>query len=135
MQRYIPPMEAVQATGFVLVVEDDEDIRDFAVTVLRESGFRVLEAVNGGVALVLLAQDLPIEVLFTDIVMPGEPDGIGLAERALAMRPDLRVLYATGFAGASRLDHRPVHGPVLNKPYRSLQLADAVDRLVTARRR
>jgi CheY-like chemotaxis protein len=128
-------MEPSSRAGFVLVVEDDEDVREFAVTVLRESGFRVLEAVNGGVALVLLAQDLPIDVLFTDIVMPGEPDGIGLAERALAMRPDLRVLYATGFAGASRLDQRPVHGPVLNKPYRSLQLASAVDRLVAERRR
>src|SRR6185437_145115 len=56
-------------SGIVLVVEDDDYVREFAVRVLKESGFRVLEAVNGGVALVLLEQDLPIEVLFTDIVM------------------------------------------------------------------
>jgi CheY-like chemotaxis protein len=113
---------STSGAGFVLVVEDDEDVREFAVRALREYGFRVLEAVNGGVALVLLAQDLPIEVLFTDIVMPGEPDGIGLAERAKEMRPDLRVLYATGFAGAGRLDAHPVYGTVLSKPYHPEQL-------------
>jgi CheY-like chemotaxis protein len=119
----------VSSAGFVLVVEDDEDVREFAVRVLREYGFRVLEAVNGGVALILLEQDLPIDVLFTDIVMPGEPDGIGLAERAKEMRPDLRVLYATGFAGAGRLDAHPVYGAVLSKPYHPQQLAEEVERL------
>lgn len=118
------------AAGFILVVEDDEDVRDFAVRVLRESGYQVLEAVNGGVALILLAQDLPIELLFTDIVMPGEPDGLGLAERAKAMRPDLRVLYATGFAGATRLGEHSVYGKVLSKPYRPQQLAREVERLL-----
>jgi CheY-like chemotaxis protein len=118
------------AAGFILVVEDDEDVRDFAVRVLRDAGYQVLEAVNGGVALILLAQDLPIELLFTDIVMPGEPDGLGLAERAKAMRPDLRVLYATGFAGATRLDEHSVYGKVLSKPYRPQQLAREVERLL-----
>lgn len=112
------------------MVEDDEDVREFAVRVLRESGYRVLEAVNAGVALILLEQDLPIEVLFTDIVMPGEPDGVGLAERAKAIRPDLRVLYATGFAGASRLAENAVYGKVLSKPYRPQQLASEVERLL-----
>src|SRR5215813_5796130 len=93
----------IDTPGFVLVVEDDDDVREFAVRVLRDNGFRVLEAVNAGVALILLEQEIPIEVLFTDIVMPGEPDGIGLADRAKALRPDLRVLYTTGFAGANRL--------------------------------
>src|SRR5258708_21590718 len=110
----------------ILVVEDDDDVREFAVDVLREKGYRVIEAVNGGVAFVLLEQDLPIDMLFTDIVMPGEPDGIGLAERALAMRPSLRVLYATGFAGADRLDGHALRGAVLHKPYRPQELTAAV---------
>lgn len=120
----------VSAAGFIPVVEDDEDVREFAVRVLRDSGYQVLEAANGGVALVLLGQDLPIELLFTDIVMPGEPDGIGLAERAKAMRPGLRVPYATGFAGSARLDEDSIHGKVLSKPYRPAQLARAVERLL-----
>jgi CheY-like chemotaxis protein len=114
----------------ILVVEDDDDVREFAVDVLRENGYRVIEAVNGGVALVLLEQDLPIDLLFTDIVMPGEPDGVALAERAKELRPDLRVLYTTGFAAAGRFDHRLVHGKVLGKPYRPSQLASEVENLL-----
>jgi CheY-like chemotaxis protein len=125
----------ISAAGFILVVEDDEDVREFAVRVLRDSGYQVLEAVNGGVALVLLEQDLPIELLFTDIVMPGEPDGIGLAERAKAMRPGLRVLYATGFAGSARLNEHSIHGKVLSKPYRPQQLAHEVERLLATEAR
>ena len=113
--------------GLVLIVEDDEDVREFAVRVLRDGGFQVLEAVNGGVALVLLEQDLPIDLLFTDIVMPGEPDGVGLAERALALRPRLRVLYATGYAGTHRLDPATMHGELLQKPYGPNQLVAAIE--------
>jgi CheY-like chemotaxis protein len=115
--------------GLVLVVEDDDDVRDFAVRVLKAGGFEVLEAVNGGVALVLLQEDLPIDVLFTDIVMPGEPDGVALAERAKTLRPGLRILYTTGFAAATRFD-RAIHGPVLNKPYRPQQLTAEVRALL-----
>jgi CheY-like chemotaxis protein len=116
----------------ILVVEDDDDVREFAVDVLRDKGYRVIEAVNGGVALVLLQQDLPIDLLFTDIVMPGEPDGVVLAERAKELRPDLRVLYTTGFAAAGRFDRRVVHGKVLGKPYRPSQLASEVENLLAS---
>jgi CheY-like chemotaxis protein len=116
----------------ILVVEDDDDVREFAVDVLRDNGYRVIEAVNGGVAQVLLEQDLPIDLLFTDIVMPGEPDGVALAERAKELRPDLRVLYTTGFAAAGRFDHRVVHGKVLGKPYRPSQLASEVENLLAS---
>jgi CheY-like chemotaxis protein len=119
-----------EAIRLILVVEDDDDVREFAVDVLREKGYHVLEAVNGGVALVLLEQDLPIDLLFTDIVMPGEPDGVALAERAKKLRPDLRVLYTTGFAAAGRFDRRVVHGKVLGKPYRPSQLTSEVENLL-----
>jgi CheY-like chemotaxis protein len=119
------------APRLILVVEDDDDVREFAVHVLRDNGYRVLEAVNGGVALVLLEQDLPIDLLFTDIVMPGEPDGVALAERAKQLRPDLRVLYTTGFAGVGRFDRHVIHGKVLGKPYRSRQLTSEVEQLLT----
>jgi CheY-like chemotaxis protein len=118
------------AAGLILVVEDDDDIREFSVKTLRAEGYRVLEAANGGVALVLLGQDLPIRVLFTDIVMPGEPDGLDLAERARALRPDLKILYTTGFTAAARLDGHRVYGSVLSKPYRGQELADEVARLI-----
>ncbi len=121
-----------RAERLILVVEDDDDVREFAVHVLRDSGYAVIEAVNGGVALVLLEQNLPIDLLFTDIVMPGEPDGVALAERAKQLRPNLRVLYTTGFAGACRFSQHVVHGKVLGKPYRSRQLASEVEQLLSA---
>ena len=123
---------AMDASKLILVVEDDDDVRQFAVNVLRDRGFHVIEAVNGGVALVLLEQDLPIELLFTDIVMPGEPDGVALAERAKELRPNLQVLYTTGFAGASRFHRHAIHGKVLGKPYRSRQLTSEVEQLLSA---
>jgi CheY-like chemotaxis protein len=121
------------ASGFILVVEDDPDVREFAVQVLRESGYRVLEAVNGGVALFLLEQDLPIDLLFTDIIMPGEPDGIDLAERARALRPSLPVLFTTGFAGAGRCGDRTPVGKWLSKPYRPRQLEETVETILGRR--
>jgi DNA-binding NtrC family response regulator len=107
----------------LLVVEDDDDVRDLAVNVLREAGYRVLPAMNGGIALVMLEQDLPIDVLFTDIVMPGDPDGFGLAEEAKKLRPGLKVLYATGFSGLSRAEGRArLYGTIMEKPYRPTRL-------------
>ena len=66
-------------------------------------------------------------MLFTDIVMP-EVDGVLLAERARALRPDIRVVYATGFAEKVRsLRGQPLFGPVLQKPWRGLQLAQTIE--------
>jgi CheY-like chemotaxis protein len=112
----------------ILVVDDDDDIREFAGAVLRDQGYQVIEAANGGVALVLLEQGLPIDLLFTDLVMPGEPEGATLAERARELRPGLRVLYATGFGAAGRC---AVDAKLLGKPYRAEQLVSEVEQLLT----
>jgi DNA-binding NtrC family response regulator len=118
-------------TGTIIVVEDDDDVRELAVTALREAGFGVLQAMNGGIALVLLEQEIPIDVLFTDIVMPGEPDGFELARRAIALRPGLKVLYTTGFTGAHLAQReKRLHGKILQKPYRPTQLVAQIDELV-----
>ncbi len=73
--RFMPYIGSMgsRAERLILVVEDDDDVREFAVHVLRDSGYAVIEAVNGGVALVLLEQNLPIDLLFTDIVMSTPP--------------------------------------------------------------
>jgi CheY-like chemotaxis protein len=115
----------------LLVVEDDDDVRDLAVTILREEGHRVLQAANGGVALVLLEQDLEVDVLFTDIVMPGGPDGLELAHLAKSRRPNLKVLYATGFAGLARAGKElPIYGKILNKPYLPTQVCAEIRQLL-----
>jgi CheY-like chemotaxis protein len=122
-------MQPMAAT--LLVVEDDDDVRDLAVTVLREEGYRVLQAANGGVAMVMLDQDLPIDLLFTDVVMPGGPDGFELADLAKQRRPQLKVLYTTGYAGLSRASKEvPLHGKILSKPYRPAEIKIEVRQLL-----
>jgi CheY-like chemotaxis protein len=117
----------------VLVVEDDRDVREIAVAVLEAEGYRVLEAASADEALRLLVSrpELRVDVLFTDVVMPGRLDGIDLGNEVRLLRPDLLVLYATGFANLVR-EHRDseLQGPVLRKPYRPAELRNAVLALI-----
>ena len=117
----------------ILVVEDDRDVRQLAIAVLEAAGYRVLEAASGEEAhrLLLAHPDLRIDLLFTDIVMPGRLDGIDLAKEAHALRPGLKVLYASGFANLVR-EHREEEmvGAVLAKPYRPADLRRAVSALI-----
>jgi two-component system, cell cycle sensor histidine kinase and response regulator CckA len=111
----------------VLVVDDDEDVRELAVASLEDQGYRVLAAAGGAEALRLLAAERHVDVLFTDIMMPGL-DGFSLAKAALAEHPGLRVVYASGyFAGALT---GPGDTPFLPKPYRPSQLAAEIGRVV-----
>jgi len=80
----------------VLVVEDDAAVRLMSVDVLESFGYRVFAAADGVQALDLLGQNPEVTLLFTDIVMP-EMSGRTLADRALALRPDLKVLFTTGY--------------------------------------
>lgn len=81
----------------ILVVEDDSEVRQTAVALLAELGYRVLEAENGPAALELLNARADIDLLFTDVVMPGGMKGSELAREALKRRPGLKVLYTSGY--------------------------------------
>jgi PAS domain S-box-containing protein len=109
----------------VLLVEDDPMVREHATGLLRGLGYRVTAAEDGQSALERLRRAADVELLFTDVVMPGGMNGAELAEVATTMRPYLRVLYASGYTDSTiihggRLD-RGVH--LLNKPYRRQDLA------------
>ena len=115
----------------VLVVEDDHGVRDFAASVLRELGYRVLEASNGDLALEVLDRSRDIDLLFTDLVMPGQLNGADLARAARDRRPTLRVLFTSGYT--TRLLEKEWPGEaveLLRKPYRSLDLAERVRTLL-----
>jgi CheY-like chemotaxis protein len=119
----------IESAKTILLVEDDREVREVALTVLEAAGYRVLEAANGDDAhrLLLAHPDLRVDVLFTDVVMPGRFDGVDLANAARALRPGVQVLFATGFANLAR-DNRDteMHGPVLRKPYRPADLRRAL---------
>jgi CheY-like chemotaxis protein len=82
----------------ILVVEDDEDVRAYSTDSLRELGYSVLEATTAGMALQVLRNHPEVVVLFTDIGLPGGMNGRQLAEEAKKLRPDLKVLFTTGYA-------------------------------------
>jgi signal transduction histidine kinase/DNA-binding response OmpR family regulator len=93
----------------VLVVEDDDDVRAHTTDVLRELGYRVLEAANGAAALALLARAPDVRLLFTDVGLPGGMTGRQLVEEVRKRWPELKVLYTTGYAR-----NAIVHGGVLD---------------------
>lgn len=114
-------------TETVLVVEDNDAIRQVVVRQLSEFGYRVVEAVDAASALELL-QSAKVDLLFTDVVMPGEFDGKDLAKAVLARFPTVKVLLTSGFPQA-RLngDSRIIEGVrLLPKPYRRTELAQAL---------
>lgn len=84
----------------ILVVEDNAALLRTTVRMLADSGYEVLTAENGSEALRLLGGGQTIDILFTDVVLPGPLLGHQLAQRALAMLPGLKVLYTSGSASA-----------------------------------
>jgi PAS domain S-box-containing protein len=120
--------ETVGGTEQILLVEDDEHVRNYAADQLAGLGYRVISAKNGAEALEFLRQTPDIDLLFTDVVMPGGIGGRELAEQALKLRPALKVLYTSGYTENSivhqgRLD-RGVH--LLSKPYRRIEMAQKI---------
>jgi len=81
----------------ILLVEDDEEVNRFSTEVLREEGYNVIATHDGNNALRLLDANPGVQLLFTDVVLPGGMNGRQLADEALRRRPDLKVLYATGY--------------------------------------
>ena len=134
------PASAQRGCEHVLVVEDNALVRDHVVAMLRSFGYRVSEAENAATALELLSATDDIALLFTDIVMPGGMNGRELAEAALGLRPDLRVLYTSGYTENAIVHHGRLDPGVdlLSKPYRRQDLArklrTVLDRAGTAKR-
>ncbi len=104
----------------VLLVEDDAGVRAVTAALLRDRHFQVIEADNAARALEIIDREPGIELLFTDVVMPGGMDGFQLGKIARERRPGLPVLYATGYAASFSATER--HADVLAKPYREKDL-------------
>ncbi len=110
----------------MLVVEDDEQVREMAVATLSELGYRVLTAANGPEALDMLRDGKEIDLLFSDVVMPGGINGYELIGRARGMRRGLKALVTSGYTNRQPMDREPLKVPLLPKPYRRTELADSI---------
>jgi PAS domain S-box-containing protein len=112
----------------ILLVEDDDALRAYAAEILQELGYHVLSASNGVSALETLDQGDPVDLLLTDVVMPGGLNGRQLADTAVAKRPGLRVLYMTGYARNAIVHHGRLDPGInmISKPFSFEELAARV---------
>ena len=116
-------------TETILAVEDDDDVRMYSVETLRELGYRVLEAHDAASALRLLErQDGRVDLLFSDVVLPGGVNGEQLARQARVLRPDLKVLFTTGYARNAIVHHGRLDAGVelITKPFTYAELATRI---------
>jgi CheY-like chemotaxis protein len=112
----------------ILIVEDDALVRTYVLAQIKSLGYRTLSATNAAEALALIDGDTPIDLLFTDVVMPGGMNGRQLADEARKRRPDLKVLFTSGYTENAIVHHGRLDPGVLllAKPYRKQQLAQMI---------
>ena len=115
----------------ILVVEDNHQLRKLTAARLKHLGYRVQEAETGDQAAALLQQTDGIDAVFTDLVMPGELDGLALARHIVASYPHIRILMSTGYADdlLARSSNNEHSHRILHKPYRQSDLAAALEAL------
>ncbi len=112
-----PPRTAAGET--VLVVDDEPTVRMLVADALKDVGYHVLEAEDGAVGLKLLRSEAKVDLLITDLILPGGMSGRQLAEAARAARPNLRVLFITGYAENALVGNGQLEPgtPVVTKPF------------------
>lgn len=122
-----PPLEP-ERDCVILLAEDEILIRMASAEWLRDAGYTVIEAASGAEALDLLDSGVPIDLIVSDISMPGTPDGLGLAERARTTCPHISIILAS-----ARLPEECPADRMLPKPYGVPELLSLVNELIEAR--
>jgi PAS domain S-box-containing protein len=128
-----PTNSSMFAAGRILVVDDEPRVRRFAVRCLKAQGYNVLEADDGDHAKIILMRKPDIDLLFSDIVMPGTLNGINLAKWALNTYPKLKILLTTGFSHSLQDDNPLTNGcdfPIVQKPFSENTLAEQIRELL-----
>jgi len=137
-QLYLPREDTVRAEGaqasravkndretgeLVLIVEDNPDVRQLANSMLKNLGYRTLIAEDAGTALNVLAAQPSIDLLFTDIILPGGMNGVDLAKLAGERYPGLKILYTSGYTENANIHGIAKESYLISKPYRKMDLA------------
>jgi PAS domain S-box-containing protein len=116
----------------ILVVEDDPEVRHLSAEMLRNQGYRIVEAADGNEALNALATASRVDLLFTDVVLPGGLSGLDLAAEVRSKRPELPVLYTSGYINVASVDEEIFDQDMelLRKPFSKQDLATKVRRVL-----
>ncbi len=123
----IPVPSPVRGEGQILLVEDEADVLTFVASQLHELGYDVTTASTGAEALMIMDQGANYDLLLTDVVLPGGISGVELARRARLVNPELKVLLTSGYSEDVFRQHGSAGDlPLLCKPYRRAELAEAV---------
>ena len=128
-------MSAPPSGATVLVVEDDPRVRKISVRRIAEMGYRVLQADRAATAWEVLEAEPDIDILFTDVMMPGGMSGVDLARRVRERWPALRILLTSGYADPHMVkgEDGQENFPWINKPYSTRDLARKLRDLVATR--
>jgi PAS domain S-box-containing protein len=121
-----------RAVGTVLVVDDEVDLLEIAVAYLEDMGYRALHATDGARALEVLTREPGIDLLITDVMMPGGMNGVELARKVRELKPDVKIIYSSGFPSEalSERSGTQVDGPLLYKPYQRIEFSTAIRRVM-----
>jgi signal transduction histidine kinase len=132
LEPFAPEPEARDMVGGherILVAEDDPAVLRLTVDLLQGLGYQVITATTADEAMAIVRDDPGIDLLFSDVVMPGGTSGIDLAQAAQSQRPALKVLLTSGFVGEKAMLERARH-TLLDKPYEASALAAALRKLL-----
>ncbi|MBN45705.1 MULTISPECIES: hybrid sensor histidine kinase/response regulator [unclassified Methylophaga] len=126
------PVQVENGQQTILVVEDNDLVRQYALSQLRDAGYQVLAAADGNQALNWLASVQQIDLLFTDVLMPGGLTGYELAQKAKQLRNNLPVLFTSGYTEKVLTEEQRQNGSIaiLNKPYHRAALLNRVAQML-----
>jgi CheY-like chemotaxis protein len=126
-------LRRARAGETILLVEDDEGVRDYSTDALEDLGYRVLATASGDDALRLLANNERIDLLFTDVMLGGTMNGRQLADAVRRLQPSMPVLYTTGYTRNAIVHEGRVDAGVhlLNKPFTQRDLAEKIRKILT----
>ncbi|MEQ8955479.1 MAG: PAS domain-containing protein, partial [Gammaproteobacteria bacterium] len=130
--RTIEPVNFEHGNEKILLVDDEYELLEIATSYLEDEGFQVLAAISGNQALRLLQANPDVDVLLTDIVMPGGMDGETLAKKAREVKPEIKVLYTSGYPSGDLKDKTGVQldAPLVGKPYTRQSLMQGLHRVM-----
>jgi CheY-like chemotaxis protein len=113
----------------ILLVDDNDDVREVTALLLRDSGYHVIAASSGSAALEVLGGDSAIDLLIVDFAMPGM-SGVELLERARTKRPEIKAVFITGYVDHAKLGAKFANEVVVRKPFTMDQLALAARKVL-----